>query len=50
MLEFSLRIIVLVFDRMDDEGRPIFRQDPIDYEYYNEAMIDSEDFGCDSGS
>ena len=40
--------IMLVFDRVDDEGRPIFRQEIVDELHGSE--IDSEKLGCDSGS
>jgi hypothetical protein len=40
--------IVLVFDRVDGKGRPVFR--PEATEELSESEIASEDLGCDSGS
>ncbi|MCL4534515.1 MAG: hypothetical protein M1370_05060 [Bacteroidetes bacterium] len=40
--------ILLVFDRTDDEGRPVFRQELA--KELSESEIDSENLGCDSGS
>jgi hypothetical protein len=40
--------ILLVFDRVDDEGRPIFRPEMVSA--LQESEIASENLGCDSGS
>ena len=40
--------IYLVFDRVNDEGYPVFRDDEIDGLKKN--VINSEELGCDSGS
>ena len=40
--------ILLVFDRVDDEGRRVFRQDVV--KEVQASEIESENLGCDSGS
>jgi hypothetical protein len=40
--------ILLVFDRVNDDGYPIFREDLIGE--VNTSLIDSSNLGCDSGS